>query len=66
MELKRKDVMARIVENHGGRRMIRLTPEDVLTVVSLYQQQLYGLENRDYEGIRSRLQEAHVYLPEDL
>ncbi len=58
--------MARIVENHEGRRMIRLTPDDVLTVVSLYQQQLYGLENRNYEGIRSRLQQAHLYLPEDV
>jgi hypothetical protein len=58
--------MARIIENHEGRRMIRLTAEDVLMVVSQYQQQLYGLENRDYEGVRSRLAENHVYLPEDL
>ena len=58
--------MARIIENHEGRRMIRLTAEDVLLVVSQYQQQLYGLENRDYEGVRRRLTENHVYLPEDL
>jgi hypothetical protein len=58
--------MARIVENHEGRRMIRLTSDDVLTVVSLYQQQLYGLANRDYQGIRSRLNENFIYLPEDV
>jgi hypothetical protein len=58
--------MARIIENHEGRRMIRLTPDDVLTIVGLYQQQLYGLEHRDYEGIRSRLKDGYFYLPEDL
>jgi hypothetical protein len=58
--------MARIVENHEGRRMIRLTTDDVLTVVSLYQQQLYGLENRDYQGVRTRLTQTAIYLPEDV
>jgi hypothetical protein len=58
--------MAQIVENHEGRRMIRLTPDDVLTVVSLYQQHLYGIEQRDYEGVRSRLKEGLFYLPEDI
>ena len=57
--------MARIIENHQGRRMIRLTPDDVLTVVSLYQQQLYTLEQRNHDGIRTRLNEAAFYLPED-
>lgn len=46
--------------------MIRLTADDVLTVVSLYQQQLYDLQQRDYEGIRSRLDGSHFYLPEDV
>jgi hypothetical protein len=58
--------MAQIIENHEGRRMIRLTADDVLTVVSLYQQQLYGLEYRNYEGIRTRLKENQFYLPEDI
>lgn len=58
--------MARIVENHNGRRMIRLTPDDVLTVVSLYQQQMYAVQSRDYEGVREKLQHADVYLPEDV
>jgi len=46
--------------------MIRLTPDDVLTVVSLYQQQIYDLQYRNYEGIRNRLQEGLIYLPEDV
>jgi hypothetical protein len=58
--------MAQIIENHEGRRMIRLTPDDVLTVVSLYQQQIYDLQARNYEGIRNRLQEGMIYLPEDV
>ena len=58
--------MAQIIENHEGRRMIRLTPDDVLTVVSLYQQQIYDLQYRNYEGIRNRLQEGMIYLPEDV
>ncbi|MCE3236750.1 MAG: hypothetical protein K0Q50_2941, partial [Vampirovibrio sp.] len=45
--------MARIIENHEGRRMIRLTPDDVLTVVSLYQQHIYDMRERDYEGLRA-------------
>lgn len=58
--------MARIIENHEGRRMIRLTPDDVLTVVSLYQQQIYDLRERDYEGVRAKLNNGSFYLPEDV
>lgn len=59
-------MMARILENQDGRRMVRLSADDVLTVVSLYQQQLYQLQQRDYHGIRTRLQQTEIYLPEDL
>lgn len=58
--------MAQIIENQEGRRMIRLSPDDVLTVVSLYQQQVYGLEQQSYEGIRTRLQQGQIYLPEEV
>jgi hypothetical protein len=58
--------MARIIENHEGRRMIRLTSDDVLTVVSLYQQQLYDLRERDYEAVRTKLNSHYFYLPEDV
>jgi hypothetical protein len=58
--------MARILDNMNGRRMIRLSPEDVLSVVSFYQQQLYGLEERNYQSIQSRLRQADFYLPEEV
>lgn len=46
--------------------MIRLTPDDVLTVVSLYQQQLHALQSRGYEEIRQQLaRQDCIYLPED-
>lgn len=57
--------MARIMENPNGRRMIRLSPEDVLTVVSLYQQHLYAVQSRNYDGIRTQLAQADIYLPEE-
>lgn len=46
--------------------MIRLTADDVLTVVSLYQQQIYAVQERDYEIVRSKLSEGFFYLPEDV
>lgn len=56
--------------------MIRLSPDDVLTVVSLYQQQLYSLQKliADNEGdtglppsakMRKQLESFQFYLPED-
>ena len=57
--------MARIIENHEGRRMIRLSAEDVLTVVSLYQQQLYHLQSREYQDVHKHLRQYDFYLPED-
>ena len=58
--------MAQIVENSEGRRLIRLTPDDVLTVVSLYQQALSALTGRDYEQVRGHLAQTLFYLPEDV
>lgn len=58
--------MARIVENPEGRRMIRLSAEDVLTVVSLYQQQLYEVRSRNYDEVHQQLTQQHIYLPEEL
>ena len=37
--------MAKLVESAQGRRMISLSTEDVLTVVSLYQQHLLELQS---------------------
>ena len=65
--------MARIIENHEGRRMIRLSTDDVLTVVSLYQQQLYKLQQMIDDDqppvgstkVRKELDGFQFYLPED-
>lgn len=57
--------MARIVENHEGRRMIRLSSDDVLTVVSLYQQQMYDVNTRTADSVRDKLNLLQFYLPED-
>jgi len=57
--------MARIMENNQGRRMIRLSAEDVLMVVSLYQQQLYSLQQQTYDEKYDKLKELELYLPED-
>lgn len=69
--------MAKIIENHEGRRMIRLSTDDVLTVVSLYQQQLYKLQQMIDDGeaeqaapprsqkVRKELDGFQFYLPED-
>ncbi len=60
--------MAQIIEHQEGRRMIRLSPDDVLAVVSHYQQHLYQLppERRDYEAVRMHLKAGLLYLPEDV
>lgn len=64
--------MARIIENNEGRRMIRLTPDDVLTVVSLYQQHLYDLQSKvdqppaKYTDVHNHLGKIQFYLPEDM
>ncbi|MGE0201686.1 MAG: hypothetical protein AB7P76_12050 [Candidatus Melainabacteria bacterium] len=57
--------MARIMENNQGRRMIRLSAEDVLMVVSLYQQQLYSLQQQTYDEKYDKLKALELYLPED-
>jgi len=57
--------MALIIENNAGRRMIKLSVDDVLAVVSMYQQKC-NCKNFTYEEVRSSLKENCFYLPEDL
>lgn len=56
--------MARIVENPLGRRMIKLSTDDVLMIVSIYQQQC---NCRDYthDEVRKVIDINRFYLPED-
>ncbi|MBX2859766.1 MAG: hypothetical protein KTR14_00915 [Vampirovibrio sp.] len=58
--------MAKIVENPQGRKMIRLTTDDVLSVVTMYKQQLKGGIPDRYEELTRLLKEREFYLPEDM
>ncbi|MBY0405983.1 MAG: hypothetical protein K2X66_18920 [Cyanobacteria bacterium] len=59
--------MAKIIENNTGRRLIRLTPEDILSVVSLYQQhQSQESSNLSYQDLKLKLTENPMYLPEEV
>lgn len=57
--------MAKIIENPHGRRMIRLSVDDVFTVVSQYQQ-LSASKILDAPDARELLSKNFVYLPEDI
>jgi len=56
--------MALIIENNAGRRMVKLSTDDVLTVVSMYQQKCNS-KNYSYEEIREIIRKNCFYLPED-
>jgi hypothetical protein len=59
--------MAKIIENNTGRRLIRLTPEDILSVVSLYQQHQNQESNSlSYQDLKLKLTENPMYLPEEV
>ena len=64
--------MAQIVENLTGRRMVRLSPADVLTVVQVYQRQLFQGKSAALAGVPTHgnalavLSEHAIYLPEEL
>ena len=57
--------MARIIENTtGGRRIIKLSTSDIISVIQEYQQ-LVG-ENRRGEDVRSILDDNVIFIPEDV
>ncbi len=56
--------MARIIESSsGGRRLIKLSTADVISVVQEYQQLVHN--NRCYEDIYSILNDTVIFLPEE-
>lgn len=57
--------MAYVVENPNGRRMIKLSVDDVLSVVAMYQQRC-NCKNFSYDEIRLEIQKQSIYLPEDV
>lgn len=57
--------MARIIDNPTGRRMVKLTIDDILMIVSMYQQKC-NCKNFTYTEVRQALSSGEFYLPEDL
>lgn len=56
--------MATIIENVKGRRIIRMSTDDVISVVREYQS-IVGFPI-SYDDLRSKLDEREVYIPEDI
>lgn len=56
--------MATIIENIHGRRLIRVSTDDVISIVKEYQQKT--CDSPSYEITRQRLDCSEIYLPEDL
>ena len=56
--------MAKIIENEQGRRMVRMSVDDIISVVREYQRVVQN--PKTYEGIRMVLSQACMYLPEEI
>ena len=56
--------MARIIENEIGRRIVKMSVDDIISVVREYQRVVKN--PKTYEGIRMVLSKACMYLPEDV
>lgn len=56
--------MAKIIENQAGRRMVKMSVDDIISVVREYQRVVKLPEN--YEYIREVLSREPIYIPEDL
>lgn len=57
--------MARIIETEcGTRRLIRMSVDDILSVVREYQRIVPRASN--YEAVRSYLSDTIMYIPEDV
>mgnify|MGYP000564037716 FL=1 len=57
--------MARIIENiNGGRRTIKLSTSDIISIVQEYQQLVST--NRNYADIRSILDDNVIFIPEEI
>lgn len=56
--------MAKIIENKKGRRLIKMSVDDIISVVREYQRIVQ--KPKTAEGIRMILHQATMYLPEEL
>jgi len=57
--------MAKIIDNPAGRRMIKLSPDDVMMIVSMFQRRC-GSKAHTCEEARRVLGLDRIYLPEDI
>ncbi len=55
--------MAEIIENMHGRRLIRMSTDDVISLVKTYQ--TFACESLSYSEIREKLDKSDIYIPED-
>lgn len=56
--------MAKIIENQTGRRIVKMSVDDIISVVREYQRIVKT--PKTYEGIRTLLNQANMYIPEDI
>lgn len=57
--------MARIIENEGGkRRLIRMSTDDVISVVREYQRVVKIRSSS--EEVRNQLEDCVIFIPEDV
>lgn len=56
--------MAKIIDNEQGRRIIKMSVDDVISVVREYQRIVKN--NKSYDVIRENLSQAFIYLPEEV
>lgn len=57
--------MARIIDNPNGRRAIKLTTDDILMIVTMYQQRC-NCKDYTYDEVRVALAQSSFYIPEDM
>ena len=58
------EFMAKIIENEQGRRMVKMSVDDIISVVREYQRIVKN--PKTYEAMRFILSQASMYLPEDV
>ena len=56
--------MATIVENMHGRRIIKISTDDIISIVREYQ--IAACSSKSYRETREKLDKAEIYIPEDL
>ena len=56
--------MAKIIENLHGRRMIRISTDDLISLVKEYQSA--ACESESYYELREKIDGKDLYIPEDI